>query len=53
MAIGDSVTDASMLRWAGVGVTLPHGDRYARAAADEVLTGDGIAGVAAFLRGLV
>lgn len=53
MAIGDSVNDASMLRWAGIGVTLPHADRYARAAADEVLTGDGIERVAALLRDLV
>ena len=49
MAIGDSVNDASMLEWAGRGVTLPHADRYARAAADEVLSGHGIDGVAPLL----
>lgn len=49
MAIGDSVNDASMLEWAGRGVTLPHADRYARAAADEVLSGHGIEGVAPLL----
>ena len=49
MAIGDSVNDASMLRWAGRGVTLPHADRYARDAADEVLGGHGIEGVAPLL----
>jgi len=53
LAIGDSVNDASMLRWAGLGVTLPHGDRYAREAADEILGGTGIERVAALLRSLV
>jgi len=53
LAIGDSVNDASMLRWAGVGVTLPHCDRYARAAADEILAGEGVERVAQLLRGLL
>ena len=53
LAIGDSVNDASMLHWAGRGVALPHSDRYALAAADEVLTGDGVAGVAPLLRSLL
>src|SRR5262249_26526460 len=39
VAIGDGVNDASMLRWAGRGVALPHCDRYAREAADEILGG--------------
>jgi Cof subfamily protein (haloacid dehalogenase superfamily) len=52
LAIGDSVNDASMLRWAGVGVTLPHCDRYAREAADEVLGGEGVERVAGLLRTL-
>ena len=53
LAIGDSVNDASMLRWAGRGVTLPHCDRYAREAADEILPGNGIDGVAPLLRSLL
>ena len=53
LAIGDSVNDASMLRWAGRGVTLPHADRYARAAADEVLGGHGIEGMAPLLESLL
>jgi hypothetical protein len=53
LAIGDSVNDVSMLRWAGVGVTLPHCDRYAREAADEILAGEGVERVAALLRSLL
>lgn len=53
LAIGDSVNDASMLRWAGRGVTLRHCDRYAREAADEILSGDGVDGVAPLLRSLL
>jgi Cof subfamily protein (haloacid dehalogenase superfamily) len=53
LAIGDSANDASMLRWAGRGVAMPHGDRYALAAADEVLEGPGVSGVAPLLRSLV
>ena len=53
LAIGDSVNDVSMLRWAGRGVTLPHCDRYAREAADEILSGNGIDGVAPLLRSLL
>lgn len=49
LAIGDSVNDASMLRWAGRGVALPHCDAYARAAADEVLGGAGVSAVASLL----
>jgi len=53
LAIGDSVNDASMLRWAGRGIAMPHGDRYALAAADEVLGGSGVSGIAPLLRSLV
>jgi hydroxymethylpyrimidine pyrophosphatase-like HAD family hydrolase len=53
VAIGDSVNDAPMLAWAGRGVAMPHGDRYALDAADEVLEGEGIEGVAALLESLV
>jgi Cof subfamily protein (haloacid dehalogenase superfamily) len=49
VAIGDSVNDAPMLAWAGRGIAMPHGDRYALEAADEVLPGEGIEGVAALL----
>lgn len=37
IAVGDSVNDASMLSWAGRGYAMPHSDRYALDAADEVL----------------
>lgn len=50
LAIGDSVNDVSMLRWAGHGAAPAHADRYARAAADEMLPGDGVRGVADLLR---
>jgi Cof subfamily protein (haloacid dehalogenase superfamily) len=53
LAIGDSVNDAPMLAWAGRGVAMPHGDRYAIDAADEVLDGEGIEGVARLLETLV
>jgi len=50
IAIGDSVNDASMLRWAGRGIAMPHSDRYARDAADEMLGGTGVDELAPFLR---
>ena len=53
LAIGDSVNDASMLRWAGRGVAMPHADRYARAAADETLSGTGVSGVVPLLRSVL
>ena len=53
LAIGDSVNDASMLRWAGRGVAMPHSDRYARDAADEVLGGTGVAELAPLLRSVL
>jgi Cof subfamily protein (haloacid dehalogenase superfamily) len=53
LAIGDSVNDASMLSWAGLGVAMPHCDRYARAAADVVLGGTGVAGVVPLLRSVL
>lgn len=53
LALGDSVNDASMLRWAGRGIAMPHSDRYARAAADEVLDSDGVAGVVPLLRSVL
>jgi hydroxymethylpyrimidine pyrophosphatase-like HAD family hydrolase len=52
LAIGDSVNDVSMLRWAGRGVAMPHSDRYAREAADEMLDGNGVSGVAPLLRSI-
>jgi hydroxymethylpyrimidine pyrophosphatase-like HAD family hydrolase len=42
-----------MLRWAGRGVAMPHSDRYARDAADEMLGGTGVAGVAPLLRSVL
>ena len=51
--IGDSVNDASMLRWAGRGIAMPHSDRYARAAADEILGGTGIAGLVPLLHAVL
>jgi hydroxymethylpyrimidine pyrophosphatase-like HAD family hydrolase len=40
VAIGDSVNDASMLAWAGLGLAMPHADPYALDAADDVLEED-------------
>ena len=37
VAVGDSVNDASMLIWAGRGYAMPHSDRYALDAANDVL----------------
>jgi hydroxymethylpyrimidine pyrophosphatase-like HAD family hydrolase len=37
VAVGDSVNDAAMLAWAGLGVAMPHSDAYALDAADRVL----------------
>ncbi|MBI5947188.1 MAG: HAD family phosphatase [Chloroflexi bacterium] len=37
VAVGDSVNDAPMLAWAGRGYAMPHSDRYALDAANEVL----------------
>ncbi len=53
LAIGDSVNDAPMLRWAGRGMAMPHSDRYARVAADEVLGGSGVSGVVPLLRSIL
>jgi hypothetical protein len=53
LAIGDSVNDASMLRWAGRGVAMPHSDRYARDAADEILGGTGVSDLAPLLRSIL
>ena len=49
LAIGDSVNDASMLAWAGHSAAPEHCDRYARAAAGEILSGAGVEGVVARL----
>lgn len=52
VAIGDSVNDASMLAWAGRGIAMPHSDRYALDAADEVLDRGDAEPLAAFLEQL-
>ncbi len=49
VAIGDSVNDESMLRWAGLGASPAHCDDYARDAADVILQGKGVDGVAQLL----
>ncbi|GBD23080.1 Phosphatase YwpJ [bacterium HR29] len=51
VAVGDSVNDAPMLAWAGLGLTVAHADRYARDAADNIV-GEGEDDVAAFLEAL-
>jgi Cof subfamily protein (haloacid dehalogenase superfamily) len=53
LAIGDSVNDVSMLTWAGYSAAPEHCDRYARAAADEILPGTGVEGVVARLQAAV
>lgn len=52
VAVGDSVNDASMLAWAGCGIAMPHSDRYATDAANEVLSPDPDA-LAEYLRSLL
>ena len=52
LAVGDSVNDASMLAWAGRGIAMPHSDRYALDAADEVLAEDDADPLAALLEQL-
>jgi Cof subfamily protein (haloacid dehalogenase superfamily) len=52
VAVGDSVNDAAMLAWAGIGYAMPHADRYAREAADAVLDGTEVEPVAALLEEL-
>jgi Cof subfamily protein (haloacid dehalogenase superfamily) len=49
LAIGDSVNDVSMFSWAGQSAAPEHCDRYARAAVQEILHGDGVEGVVAKL----
>lgn len=53
VAIGDSANDASMLSWAGLGAAPAHCDRHARAAADRILDGEGVDGVATLLESLL
>ena len=50
LAIGDSVNDVSMLEWAGHGATPEHCDHYARAAADQILSGKNVDGVVKLLQ---
>jgi Cof subfamily protein (haloacid dehalogenase superfamily) len=52
VAVGDSVNDATMLAWAGLGVAMAHADAYARDAADLILE-PGEESLAAFLQALV
>ncbi len=49
LAIGDGINDVSMLTWAGQSATPAHGDAFARDSAKEILTGEGVSGVAARL----
>jgi len=53
LAIGDSVNDVSMLKWAGYSAAPEHCDHYARAAAHEILPGAGVEGVVARLQAVV
>jgi Cof subfamily protein (haloacid dehalogenase superfamily) len=52
VAVGDSVNDAAMLAWAGLGAAMAHADPYARDAADLILE-PGEDALAAFLVSLV
>jgi len=51
VAIGDSVNDAAMLAWAGMGVAMSHSDAYALDAADRVLD-EQVDALAVLLEGL-
>lgn len=53
LAIGDSVNDVSMLTWAGKSAAPRHCDDHARAAAKEILPGQGVDGVVARLRAVL
>lgn len=53
LAIGDSVNDAAMLAWAGLGLAVAHADQYALDAADDVLDGEADSAVAGVLEGLL
>lgn len=53
LAIGDSVNDVSMLAWAGESAAPRHCDDHARAAAKEILPGQGVDGVVARLRSVL
>jgi Cof subfamily protein (haloacid dehalogenase superfamily) len=50
LAIGDSVNDVSMFKWAGHSAAPAHCDRHARSRAGEILAGSGVAGVIAKLQ---
>ena len=50
LAVGDSVNDVSMLEWAGESAAPGHCTDYARAAATEILAGEGVDGVVQRLR---
>ena len=52
LAIGDSVNDVSMLKWAGQSATPAHCDDHARDAAKKILSGAGVSGIAELLRSL-
>lgn len=52
VAVGDSVNDASMLAWAGLGAAMAHADAYARDAADLILE-PGATGLVEFLESLI
>lgn len=49
LAFGDMPNDAPMLAWAGWGVAMAHAHPLARAAADEITTGNDAEGVACVL----
>ena len=52
LAVGDSVNDVSMLEWAGRSAAPAHCDHYARAAANQIVPGPGVAGVADLLQSI-
>ena len=52
LAIGDSVNDVSMLKWAGQSAAPAHSDDYATRAAKELLPGTGVDGVVAKLNAI-
>ena len=52
VAFGDQLTDAGMLRWAGLGVAVANGTDFALEAADEVTASNDDDGVAIVLERL-
>ena len=52
VAFGDNLNDLTMLEWAGRSAAPAHCDHYARAAANQIVPGPGVSGVADLLQSI-